>query len=103
MLKQLMLTIVVGLLAVGVASAVYAGGCGCGHSGGATADGTVSQGATTGAVQSAPAIAGRTGRTYRVYSYQPSYSGRGSSRSMSRGSSGGFRDAASKSTGRYGR
>jgi hypothetical protein len=54
---------------------------------------------------SAPAVASRTNRTYRSYSYEPSM-GTGtvrSSRPMMRGSNSGVRGATSKAQGRYGR
>jgi hypothetical protein len=107
MFKNLVTALVVGAIVFGVASAAHA--CGkvssrraagshpCG-----TASTQVSSAPAATADAPAPAVAGRTSRSYRTYSYAPSSGGTRSSRSMMRGGASGVRDAASKNLGRYG-
>ena len=111
MLKRITLALVLGSFIPGFVSAAYAcGGNGCGSGGNATcsmdmggdASGTMDIAAPTTAAAKSPAVANRpTRRSYRSYSYQPSYSG--VRMGGSRGSSSGVRGAGSKSLGNYGR
>ena len=104
MLKSLILATVVGTVVPGFASVAYAcGGCATAASGSGDTCGMAGMDMSAAPATSAPAVAARTNRTYRSYSYEPSYGSVRSSRPMMRGSNSGVRGAASKAAGRYGR